>query len=255
MYTPFSGEPLHHNYSDRLLQHFGLQSNSSSFAVFFEEPNHKAFMSMCQETKKNAKLLYSDNILHSLALYTLWLSGLMGVNVDPIALSNEQKCGFRDFLKTHNYTKLGLNFPTYISSLNCEDTLSTERYQNLEGRLSSTYLRYDEIDVTHFWGNIPEIRFDDQQGFLLTGRIIGELFDPQRVYKAFKSTDGVKTYFSTQFDYYFKDGMIAQAVGYDTSNRQDRERYRKKLIAFWSFAMTQGITTRLMIDLYKVLRG
>jgi len=204
---------------------------------------------------KNVNLFYADNIVHSLALYTLWGSGLMGVNVDPFTLSDEQKRGFRDFLRLHDYTNMALNLPSYVDSLNCEDTLSTHRYQNMDGRLSSTYFEQDDIYAGHFWGNIPEIKFDDQRGFVPTGRIIGELFEPSHLYKMFKSADGVKDYFTEQFDYYFKNTLIVDALGYDNNNTKDMKRYRKNVTAFWSFAMTQGLTTRLMIDLYKILRG
>ena len=113
MYIPFSGQSLHQNYYDRLLEHFNLLSDTSSFAVFFEEPNHQAFISMCRKAMENVNLFYDDNILHSLALYAMWNSGLMGVNIDPINLPDEQKCGFRDFLKLHTYTDITVNYPSF----------------------------------------------------------------------------------------------------------------------------------------------
>ena len=185
----------------------------------------------------------------------MWNSGLMGVNSDPINLSDEQKCGFRDFLKLHNYTDITVNYPSYANSLNFVDTLLYKRFENLDGRLSSKYFKHENIHVEHFWGNIPEIRFDDIKGIVPTGRIIGELFKPSHLYDIFKSTDGVQRYFSNQFDYYYKHAIILHVGKYDASNPQDRDNFRKNVIAFWSFAMTQGLTTRLVTDLYELLRG
>jgi len=255
LYEPFSGEALHHNYSDQLLRHFGLLSNSRSFAVFFEEPHYGAFKAISLQMGDEAEWIYSENIVHSLATYALWRSGLMGSNEDPIDMADDKKCGLRDFLKTHDYDSLRLRLPSSTQSLNFEDVLSYAKYENLDGRLSSTYFGHDDTYVEHFWGNIPEIEFSETIGLKPTGRLIGQLFAPEMFYAKFKNNDGVGTYFSEQFDYYFNDGLIGDALGYDKNNPQSREQYRKRVISFWVFAITQGLTTNLVLDIYKMLRG
>lgn len=253
MYEPFSGDPLHHNYSDQLLDHFGLNSDSDSFFVAFEEPNHKAFMSVSERVLEISNSYFSKSVLDSLALYTFWLSGLMGVVKDPSELTPDVKYVIRDFLENIDYHSLSLRLPQSTYSLRSEDLLWQERSSNISERLSDTYFGISTTYVDHFWGNIPAIEFDADEGFKSSGNILGQLFKPSQIYKDFSLCYGVQYYFEAEFDYYFKNGVLPIRLGYNTSDQSQMKLYKENVISLWAFAMTQGIASNIIRDLYKLM--
>lgn len=254
MYEPFSGRPIHQNYSDQLLRHFNLMSDSLSFAVHFECPSDRVLMPVLERAGNDPYMFHDARVDDSLALYVLWSSGLMGIKEDPQDVAQEVKCGFRDFLSKINYGEIRLRYPEGAGRLNGQGVLYAECFDNLGGHPSRTYFGHDSIvDVKSFWGNVPEIKFDADEGYIATGRILGELFDPKEIYNNFSDCDGVKDYFKGEFDYYFKGGLLPGALGYDVSKPSELQEYKQNVTAFWVFAMTQGYTTMLIQDMYKLM--
>ena len=183
------------------------------------------------------EVFFSQEIRDSLALFSIWRSGVSGTTQDPFTLNSDDRLAQKRVLLHSGYREMRIiSSKEYFEMMPMLDELASlmsngemlhSMFQHKMNQTDhgETYGHIDRKIVDSFWGNIPKAIFNDEAAFELSGDCLIDGFLPEQIHKIFAQNGTLKEIYGVHVFENLPDYIPARRIEHPDTEERDLRLY------------------------------